>query len=49
MKCKNCGKEYTHEEVRRKCGTTHPAEYGCCSQECYDRYMANMMQNPYSN
>lgn len=42
MKCNWCGKDYDYEEVRRKYGSIHYAEYGCCSKECYTNSMTGV-------
>lgn len=47
MKCKNCKKDFTYAESKRKCGTGHYAEYGFCSEKCYNDNMKNMIPNPY--
>jgi hypothetical protein len=39
MKCNFCKQEYTHQSVQKKYGTTHYADYGCCSEECYIKLM----------
>jgi len=51
MKCAHCWKEYTYESVKRRYGTEHYAEYGCCSEECYATKMsgAPSLPNPESN
>ena len=46
MKCSHCGKEYTHESVRKQYGTQHYADYGCCSEQCYTNRMTGIPPLP---
>jgi hypothetical protein len=39
MKCNFCRKEYTYQSVQKQYGTTHFAEYGCCSEDCYTKLL----------
>ena len=50
MKCAQCGGDFTHDTVRQRYGTTHYADYGCCSKECYEGRMTGVppMPNPES-
>lgn len=49
--CNWCGKPYTYDEVKRKHGTIHYAEYGCCCEQCYTNVMTGIPKppNPESN
>ena len=51
MKCNFCKQEYTYDRVKRKYGTTHYAEYGCCSEDCYKRLLTGEtpLEDPVKN
>jgi hypothetical protein len=51
MICAHCQKHFTHDEVKRKFGTEHYADYGCCSEACYTAKMTGIppLPNPESN
>lgn len=46
MKCSFCGKDYSYDSVKRKYGTIHYAEYGCCSEDCYKGLMSGAPKPP---
>jgi len=46
MKCNWCGKNYTYDSVKKRYGTIHYAEYGCCSEDCYKNLMTGIPKAP---